>query len=200
MNEDTRDRPVETSLFWLSLRYYSPELCRFISPDDVDYLDPTSINGLNLYCYCMNNPVNYIQSSVYYNDLFSKLSIFSILSVSYGLSKVDWEKGGLQIPIWISTLMSNLDFESSIAPALHTLYQYIRYPGVKDLNKLYGLDYVPGKLNTICRRIGYGLLLLNIGLSAWTNFTSDNLTTKQQCISFSGHCLYIRHICNWTCC
>ena len=48
---------VETGLFWLSSRYYSPELCRFISPDDVGYLDPSSINGLNLYSYCGNDPV-----------------------------------------------------------------------------------------------------------------------------------------------
>ncbi len=64
MFEDTRERPVETSLFWLSSRYYSHELCRFISPDDVEYLDPESVNGLNLYCYCLNNPVNYKQRPV----------------------------------------------------------------------------------------------------------------------------------------
>ncbi|MBQ8292701.1 MAG: hypothetical protein IJ501_01080 [Bacilli bacterium] len=63
MDEDTRERPVETSLFWLSSRYYSPELCRFISPDDVDYLDPESVNGLNLYCYCYNNPISYSNPS-----------------------------------------------------------------------------------------------------------------------------------------
>ena len=50
----------ETLLFWLSSRYYSPELCRWISPDDIEYLDPESVNGLNLYCYCFNNPINYI--------------------------------------------------------------------------------------------------------------------------------------------
>ena len=48
----------ETGLFWLSSRYYSPELCRFISPDDVGYLDSSSINGLNLYAYCKNDPIN----------------------------------------------------------------------------------------------------------------------------------------------
>ena len=47
-------------MFWLSSRYYSPELCRFISPDDASYLDLESVNGLNLYCYCFNEPVNYI--------------------------------------------------------------------------------------------------------------------------------------------
>ena len=46
-------------MYYLMTRYYDPELCRFISPDDVSYLDPSTINGLNLYCYCYNNPVNY---------------------------------------------------------------------------------------------------------------------------------------------
>ena len=58
MFEDTRNRPVETQLFWVSSRYYSPELCRWISPDSIEYLDPESINGLNLYAYCGNDPVN----------------------------------------------------------------------------------------------------------------------------------------------
>ena len=49
---------VETGLYWISSRYYSPELCRWISSDDVEYLDPESVNGLNLYAYCGNNPVN----------------------------------------------------------------------------------------------------------------------------------------------
>ena len=33
-------------------------LCRWISPDSIEYLDPESINGLNLYAYCGNDPVN----------------------------------------------------------------------------------------------------------------------------------------------
>ena len=53
----------ETSLFWLFSRYYSPELCRFISPDDTEYLDLESVNGLNLYCYCYNDPINYYDPS-----------------------------------------------------------------------------------------------------------------------------------------
>ena len=38
-------------------RYYSPELCRFIQPADVSSLNPSSINGLNLYSYANNNPI-----------------------------------------------------------------------------------------------------------------------------------------------
>ncbi len=51
---------VETSLYYCNARYYSPKLCRWISPDNIGYLDPEFINGLNLYCYCMNNPIMYI--------------------------------------------------------------------------------------------------------------------------------------------
>jgi len=54
---------TETQLFYCNSRYYSPELCRWISPDSIEYLDPQSINGLNLYCYCMNNPIMYADPS-----------------------------------------------------------------------------------------------------------------------------------------
>jgi RHS repeat-associated protein len=53
----------ETGLYYLNARYYSPEWRRFISPDDMSYLDPDSVNGLNLYCYCNNDPVNYADPS-----------------------------------------------------------------------------------------------------------------------------------------
>ena len=49
---------TETNLYFLKTRYYDPEICRFITIDDLAYLDADSINGLNLYAYCSNNPVN----------------------------------------------------------------------------------------------------------------------------------------------
>ena len=54
---------IENNFYYLNSRYYSPELRRFISPDDTAYLDPESVNGLNLYCYCGNDPVNYCDPS-----------------------------------------------------------------------------------------------------------------------------------------
>ena len=47
----------------MSSRYYNPEWCRWISPDDIEYLDPELVNGLNLYCYCLNNPIMYADPS-----------------------------------------------------------------------------------------------------------------------------------------
>ena len=48
---------TETNLYFLKTRYYDPEIGRFMTIDDLAYLDPDSINGLNLYAYCGNNPV-----------------------------------------------------------------------------------------------------------------------------------------------
>ena len=48
---------VETGLYYLKTRYYDPEVGRFITIDDISYLAPDTINGLNLYAYCGNNPV-----------------------------------------------------------------------------------------------------------------------------------------------
>ena len=55
------DKDLE--LYYLQTRYYDPTVCRFISPDSIEYLDPSSINGLNLYCYCMNNPIMFVDPS-----------------------------------------------------------------------------------------------------------------------------------------
>lgn len=50
---------VETGFYYLQSRYYDPAIGRFISADDPDFLgavdNPAS---LNLFIYCMNNPVN----------------------------------------------------------------------------------------------------------------------------------------------
>ena len=62
----------------MNSRYYNPEWRRFISPDDTSYLDPESVNGLNLYAYCGNDPVNYADPSGH----------FPILAVILGLSSL----------------------------------------------------------------------------------------------------------------
>lgn len=69
-------------------RYYSPELCRFIQPDDIEYLDPSSINGLNLYCYCLNNPIMYVDPTGHFaiSTFLIGLAVSSL--VTWGLSEI----------------------------------------------------------------------------------------------------------------
>ena len=54
---------TETGFYFLKTRYYDPEIGRFMTIDDISYLDPDSINGLNLYAYCGNSPANNADST-----------------------------------------------------------------------------------------------------------------------------------------
>ena len=56
---------AETNLYYLKSRYYSPELMRFLTPDRVSILDDTldNIDACNLYVYCNNNPVMYVDEN-----------------------------------------------------------------------------------------------------------------------------------------
>lgn len=73
----------EMSLYYLKSRYYDPETGRFISPDDISYLDPETIDGLNLYSYCLNNPVIYVDPTGHFWDyIFDAVFLFwSIVDV-----------------------------------------------------------------------------------------------------------------------
>ena len=50
----------ETGMYYLKSRYYAPEICRFISADDISAMldSPMSLWDKNLYVYCDNDPVN----------------------------------------------------------------------------------------------------------------------------------------------
>ena len=50
----------ESGLYYLINRYYDHVTGRFISPDDISYLNSETIGGLNLYSYCLNNPIFYV--------------------------------------------------------------------------------------------------------------------------------------------
>jgi RHS repeat-associated protein len=50
-----REFDKETGLYYYRARYYKPEIGRFLQADEVGYEA-----GMNLYCYCSNNPWNSI--------------------------------------------------------------------------------------------------------------------------------------------
>lgn len=47
---------TESGLYYINSRYYSPELCRFISSGDYSSIDSSNKHGLNAYSYCYNSP------------------------------------------------------------------------------------------------------------------------------------------------
>jgi len=70
----------ESGLYYLNSRYYSPELCRFISADSQINSD---LLGTNLFAYCSNNPVNRTDDQGTFWDTF-----LDIASTAYSLWNV----------------------------------------------------------------------------------------------------------------
>ena len=101
-----------TKLYYLNARYYCPELHRFISPDDTSYLDPETPNGLNLYCYCNNDPVNYADPSGH-SVIASAVIIGAIIGgfTSFAFSfttELIHEKGDLSAEDWWQVAASTI--------------------------------------------------------------------------------------------
>ena len=84
----------DTGLYYLNARYYNPAWRRFISPDDSSYLDPETPNGLNLYAYCNNDPVNYSDPSGH-GVIETILDVISVgLSFYDFLNNPSWKNAG----------------------------------------------------------------------------------------------------------
>ena len=92
----------ESGLYYLINRYYDPVTGRFISPDDVGYLDFESFFGTNRYAYCLDNPVNYIDPIGHFTITTFLISLAIGVLISWGLSEVF----GSQIAGGISSTVS----------------------------------------------------------------------------------------------
>ena len=80
---------VETGLYFLQTRYYDPVVGRFLNRDSIQYADPETINGLNLYAYCLNNPVAYSDPSGSFPILaliFGAIAITGLITTISGVA------------------------------------------------------------------------------------------------------------------
>ena len=81
-------------MYYLKSRYYDPETGRFITIDDISYLAPDTINGLNLYAYCGNNPVmNVDPNGTFIVSLLLTIVVGSVLAASSSIL-VQWATTG----------------------------------------------------------------------------------------------------------
>ena len=62
-----------------------PEVGRFISADSIDYLAPDTVNGLNLYAYCKNNPIMYCDPSGHFPWLVAVAIVAAVIVVSFAI-------------------------------------------------------------------------------------------------------------------
>ena len=188
MFEDTRESPVETGYFWLSSRYYSPELGRFIQPADVSTLNTSSVNGLNLYNYANNNPIGIAYSSSGVGASGGMVSSVALSGISNGgpLGGLNSSGGSGFLGNLISaasSLHGGIDKISSyLAGSVDGLLTYMNNPNYKGFhNKLNSYsDWLMG--------IGIGLDIVS---SAYNNYMNPNLAAGQKWASFGSDVGYI---------
>lgn len=66
---------TETGYYYLQSRYYDPSICRFINSDipEIAQQSTEDINGLNLFIYCCDDPINNVDFDGYkYNPVKAK--------------------------------------------------------------------------------------------------------------------------------
>ncbi len=159
----------ETNLYYLNSRYYDSEVGRFISPDSIEYLDSESINGLNLYCYCMNNPIMYADPSGHWIE-----SVFDILSIGYDIYCLSTNDGHKDWKNWaalgLDVVCLILPFATGGSSIVRTADMANTIDNAGDLTKIYGhidgfadaggiirradeLDFTPGLWNSKIKNI-----------------------------------------------
>ena len=95
---------TETKLYYLKTRYYDPEIGRFITIDDVTYLAPDTINGLNLYAYCNNNPVMNVdpEGTSWWSKFWRTIAVVGLAALVVGaIAAITFVTGGAVAPILI---------------------------------------------------------------------------------------------------
>ena len=90
----------ETKLYYCQTRYYNPEWRRWLNFDDVSYLDGNTIGGVNLFAYCLDNPIMYSDESGH--------SVTAALLIGLGILTVTGI--GLSVGGWLSNneVMTNV--------------------------------------------------------------------------------------------
>ena len=76
----------ESDMYYCKSRYYKPQINRWINMDDISYLDKKTINGLNLYCYCMNNPIMYADPSGHMSEWLKNVLDIGLYIASAAIS------------------------------------------------------------------------------------------------------------------
>ena len=100
----------ETQLYYCNSRYYNPNICRWISIDEISYLDSDDINGINLWCYCGNNPVMYLDSE---GKKWYHWAVGAAIIVGFGV--LTFCTAGYSIPTMLTAMASI--FSTTVAPS-----------------------------------------------------------------------------------
>ena len=131
---------VETGFYYLQTRYYDPEIGRFVNADDFSYLDPSEQSGMNLYAYCLNNPVALSLSGVGTGS--GNLGFNGKESAGLGDDFYGSGNGWPEVPEWVSTARDSINYGYNFIDGLTDTVKVIKnakkYSSAKELSGLVG--------------------------------------------------------------
>ena len=162
-------------------RYYSPELCRFIQPPDVSSLNPSSVNGLNLYAYVNNNPIG-----IAYRSSGSDASGGMVSSIASSVGGLNSGYHGTISnsskwhfdPNFLTEAFGHIENGFSIIEGALTGYRNIKHlPQLESLSKISKILMIGG-------------IVLGLVVDAHNNFSNEQLSLKEQIIGFAVDGLY----------
>lgn len=133
---------TETGLYYLKARYYNPEWRRFLNADTLFVAGDDAINGSNMYAYCYDNPVMYVDPEGTTPGLFAFFeNLFKQIANNFAqfTGTVNWFSNRISVGISelkgenIMTPIADL-FMSSVAPITMIVMEliYSRIPGGND--------------------------------------------------------------------
>ena len=112
---------TETGLYYLTTRYYDPEVCRFISAD-VYMSTGQGVLGGNMWAYCLNNPVAMVDSNgqeTNWNTLFGGIELLLVAAVGFA-SVATVLSGGCAAPLLVLTIAAMTASAATVSAACGT--------------------------------------------------------------------------------
>src|SRR5690554_1527008 len=97
----------ESSLYYLKSRYYSPKIRKFITPDS-EIGDVGNIENYNLFAYCINNPVMYLDSDGNFPLLIAGFIVGALVSTAVSIMSQGFTNG------WDSINMAQVALDGAL--------------------------------------------------------------------------------------
>ena len=152
-------------LYYLNSRYYDPETGRFLNEDLVSYLEPETIGGINLYAYCLNDPVNNIDPSGHFVMQHNMSRLIHMRSIM-AKSDLSWFAGH------VNSISKSQEIYLLSLGVLSFSYAISAFEADRDKSFLYSYSDLNGTLSSY--GIGanvrgwFGIQLgLSVGFSDW---------------------------------
>lgn len=165
---------VETGLYYLQTRYYDPEVGRFLNMDDISYADPEQTHGLNLYAYCANNPVNYVDAAGLFPISLFGSGVDFLKDIIFGIGREALRASSRAFAAL--SVIPQFIIESSGNARFNPAYLL----GMKKATRFDYFGKVLTKSSKILGVASYILLAADIGLSIYNNVTNPNLSTSRK--------------------